>query len=116
MNQDIGPHENKKKDHKFRFCCGREFKSLRGLNTPGTFLNTHRRSCFVEKTPSIDELLEDAVEKINDDIPTNDNENNLIDLTDLPKGEIKKGVFLRNTVQDSESANEFFYNEYTSEC
>ena len=38
---------------------------------------------------------------------TDDNENNLINLIDLPKGKIKKGVFLPNSVQDWESANEF---------
>ena len=57
VNQDIDPHENEKK-HKFRCYCGCKFKSLRGLNT-------HRRSCFVGKTPSIAELFEDTVEEIN---------------------------------------------------
>ena len=69
MNQDIDPPE-KKKNHKFCCCCGHELKSLRGLNT-------HRRSCFVGKTPSISELFEDAVEETND-ITTDDNKNNLI--------------------------------------
>ena len=64
MNQDIDPHENKKKDHKFCCYCGQEFKSLRGLNT-------HRQSCFVRKTPNIAELFEYAVEEIND-ISTDD--------------------------------------------
>ena len=44
------------------------------------------------------------MEEIND-IPTDYNENNLIDLIDLHKGEIKKGVVLPNGVQDWESAN-----------
>ena len=102
VNQDIDPHENEKKVCKFRCYCGREFKSVRGLNT-------HRRSYFLGKTPSIAELFEDedAVGEIND-IPTNDNENNLTGLIDLPKGEIKNRVFLPNSVQDLESANEFF--------
>ena len=54
-------------------------------------MNTHRRSYFLGKTPSIAELFEDehAVGEIND-IPTDDNENNLTGLIDLPKGEIKK--------------------------
>ena len=47
------------------------------------------------------------MEEIND-IPTDYNENNLIDLIDLHKGEIKKGVVLPNGVQDWKSANEFF--------
>ena len=85
VNKDIDPHVNKKKDNKFRCYCGREFKSLRGLNT-------HWRTCFVGKTPSIAELLEDAVEEINDK-QTDDNKHNLINLIDLSKGEIKKGVF-----------------------
>ena len=92
MNQDMDPHGNGKKDHKLCCYCGCKFKSLRGLNT-------HRWSCFVGKTPSIAETFEDAVEEIND-IPTDDNENNLTDLIYLPKGEIKKGVFLPNNVQD----------------
>ena len=100
MKQDIDPHENEKKDHKFCCYCGREFKSFRGLNT-------HKRSCFVEKTPNIAKLFEDVVEEINN-IPRDDNENNLIDLIDLAKGKIKKGVFVLNSVQDWESANEFF--------
>ena len=33
VNQDIDPHENEKKDHKFRCYCGPEFKSLKGLKT-----------------------------------------------------------------------------------
>ena len=70
-NQDIDPHENEKKDHKFCCYCGHEFKSLR-------VLNTHTQICFVWKTRSIAELLEEAVEEIND-VPTDDNENNLID-------------------------------------
>ena len=82
MNQDIDPHENKEKDNKFRCYRDREFKSLRGFNT-------HRWSCFVGKTPSTAKLFENAVEEIND-TPTDNNENNLIDLVDLPKGEIKK--------------------------
>ena len=84
VNQDIDPHDNEKKVNKFRRYCGREFKSVRGLNT-------HRRSYFLGKTPSIAELFEDedAVGEIND-IPTDDNENNLTGLIDLPKGEIKK--------------------------
>ena len=104
VNQDTDSHENEKKDLKFHCYCGREFKSLRGLNT-------HRWSCFVGKTPSIGEQFEDAAEETND-IPTDDNENNLTDLIDLPKVEIKKGVFLPNRVQDWESANEFFRRMY----
>ena len=80
----------KKKDHKFRCYCGREFKSFRALNT-------HRRLCFVGKTPSIAKLFEDTVQEINE-IPTNGNVNNLIDLIDLSKGEIKKGPVLPNSV------------------
>lgn len=76
VNQD--PHENEKKYRIFRYYCGCEFKSLRGLNK-------HRRSCFVGKTPSIAQLFEGAVEEIND-IQTDVNEKNLIDLIDLPKG------------------------------
>ena len=83
------------------------FVVIVGINTSLRGLNTHRRSCFLGKTPSIAELFEDAVEEIND-MSSDDNENNLIDLIDLPKGEIKKGVFLPNSVQDWESANEFF--------
>ena len=64
-----------KKNHKFCY-SGREFKSLRGLNT-------HRRSCFLGKTLSIAELFEDAVEEIKN-IPKGDNENNLIDLINSP--------------------------------
>ena len=84
VNQDIDPHDNEKKVNKFRRYCGREFKLVRGLNT-------HRRSYFLGKTPSIAELFEDedAVGEIND-IPTDDNENNLTGLIDIPKGEIKK--------------------------
>lgn len=44
-------------------------------------------------------LSEDTVEDMND-IPTNDNENNLIDLIDLSKGEIENTVILPNSVQD----------------
>ena len=69
-------------------------------------MNTYKRSYFVGKIPSIAEHFENAVDEIND-IPTDDNKNNLTGLTDLPKGEIKKGVFLANSVQDWESANEF---------
>ena len=58
MNQDTDPHESEKKDHKFRCYCGREFKLLRGSNT-------HRRSCFAGKKPSIAELFDDVY-----DIPT----------------------------------------------
>ena len=47
------------------------------------------------------------MEEIND-VSTDYNENNLIDLIDLPKAEIKKAVFLMNSVQDWESAKEFF--------
>ena len=84
VNQDIDPYDNEKKVNKFRHYCGREFKSVRGLNT-------HRRSYFLGKTSSIAELFEDedAVGEIND-IPTDDNENNLTGLIDIPKGEIKK--------------------------
>ena len=71
-HQDIDPHENEKKYHKFCCYCGHEFKSL-------IVLNTHRQISFVWKTPSIAGLLEEAVEEIND-VPTDDNENNLIDL------------------------------------
>ena len=48
-----------------------------------------------------------AMEEIHD-IPTDDNENNLFHLIDLPNGEIIKGVLLPNSVQDWESAHEFF--------
>lgn len=44
-------------------------------------------------------LSEDTVEDMND-IPTNDNENNLIDLIDLSKGEKENTVILPNSVQD----------------
>ena len=60
-----------------------------GIQVIKRFECTSRRSCFVGKIPSIAELFEDAVEEIND-VPTDYNENNLIDLIDLPKAEIKK--------------------------
>ena len=84
MNQCNDPHENKKKDHKFRCYCWREYKSLSDLNT-------HRRSCFVGKAASMAEFFEEVREEIND-IPTNDNENNLGLCKQVP------------------------YNEYTSKC
>ena len=102
INHNIDPQENEKKEHVFRCYCGREFTSLRGLNT-------HRQSCFVGKTPSRAELYKDTAEETNDwQTDVDDDEKNLIDLIDLPKGEIKKGVFLPNNVQDWENANAFF--------
>ena len=92
----------RKKGTCIRCYCGREVTSLKGLNI-------HRRSCFVGKTPSIAELFKDTAKEIDVwQTDVDDDENNIIDLIDLPKGQIKKGVFLPNSVHDWESANEFF--------
>ena len=52
------PHEKEDKDHIFRCYCGREFNTFRCLNT-------HKRSCFVGKTPNMKELFKDTTEEIN---------------------------------------------------
>ena len=57
VENTFDPLENENKDHKFRCYCGREFNTLRGLNT-------HRRSCFVGKTPVTKELFKDTTEEI----------------------------------------------------
>ena len=33
VNQDFDSHENNKRDHEYRCCCGSSFKLLRGLNS-----------------------------------------------------------------------------------
>ena len=56
IENTFDPHENEN-EHKFRCYCGREFNTLRGLNT-------HRRSRFVGKTPDMKELFKDTTEEI----------------------------------------------------
>ena len=97
VNQDLDPHENENRDHEFRCYCGRSFDSLRGLNT-------HRRTCFVGESPDVKYLFKDAVEEIVNDAMNENDE--IIDYEDLPKGLIKRGVILPNTVQEWERANE----------
>ena len=57
VENNVDPHENENKDQKFRCYYGREFNFLEGLNT-------HRRSCFVGKTPDVKELFKDTTEEI----------------------------------------------------
>ena len=78
-------HENENKEHKFRCYCGREFNTLRGLNT-------HRRSCFVGKTPDMKELFKDTAEEIN--VTRNSDDEKIDILTAMPRRFIKKGVNL----------------------
>ena len=93
------PHENENKDHKFRCYCGREFNTLRGLNT-------HRRPCFVGKTLDMKELFKDTMEEI--DVTRNCDDEIIDIIRDMPKRFIKKGVILPNNERDWESSNEFF--------
>ena len=58
VENTFDPHENENKEHKFICYSGREFNTLiKGLNT-------HRRSCFVGKTPDMKELFKDTREEI----------------------------------------------------
>ena len=76
------PHENENKEHKFRCYCGREFYTL----------NTHRRLCFVGKTPDMKELFKDTAEEIN--VTRNSDDEKIDILTAMPRRFIKKGVNL----------------------
>ena len=81
VENTFDPLENENKDHKFRCYCGREFNTVRGLNT-------HRRSCFVGKTPVMKELFKDTTEEID---TTWNGDDVIIDIiTDMPKIFIKK--------------------------
>ena len=100
VENTFDPHGNEDKEHKFRCYCGREFNTLRGLNT-------HRRSCFVGKTPDMKELFKGTTKKVMDVTGNGDDEITDI-ITDLPKRFIKKGVILPNSERDWESTNEFF--------
>ena len=99
VENTFDPHENENKEHKFRCYCGREFNTLRGLNT-------HRRSCFVGKTPDMKELFKETSDEI--DVTRNGNDEIIDITTDMPNRFIKKGVMLQNNEQDWESANEVF--------
>ena len=99
VNQDFDPHEKEKGDHEFCCYCGRSFSSLRGLNI-------HRRTCFVGELMDVKELFKDAVEEILNDA-TYDNDE-IIDYEDLPKGLIKRGVILPNSLLEWERTNEYF--------
>ena len=97
------PHENENKDHKFRCYYGREFNTLRGLNT-------HRRPCFVGKTLDMKELFKDTMEEI--DVTRNCDDEIIDIIRDMPKRFIKKGVILPNNERDWESSNEFFRSNF----
>ena len=93
------PHGNENKEHKFRCYRGREFNTLRGLNT-------HRRSCIVKETPDMKELFKDTTEEI--DVTQNGDDEITDIITDMPKIFIKKGVILPNSERDWERTNQFF--------
>ena len=94
-NKDYDPHENEKEERKFRCYCGREFNTLRGLNT-------HRRSCHIYDIPDIKDLVT-ATEEENED---QFDEELLVET--FPKSFLKIGVKLPKSDGEWEQANEFF--------
>ena len=69
-------------------------------------MNTHGRRCFVGEAPDVKDLFKVVVEEIVNDA-TNENDE-IIDYEDSPKGLIKRGVILPITVREWERANEYF--------
>ena len=86
-NYGYDPHGTEKERNSFMWYCGREFHSLRGLNT-------HRRSCYIGDIPDIRDLLIGELEKSNKDYEENDV--NKI----LPKNLLKKGIQLSKCNQE----------------
>ena len=94
-NYDYDHHGTEKERNSFMCYCGREFHSLRGLNT-------HRRSCYIGDIPDIRDLLIGELEESNKDYKEND----LNEI--LPKNLLKKGIQLSKCDQEWERVNEVF--------
>ena len=92
---DYDPHEKDKDEYNFRCYCGREFTSLRGLNT-------HRRCCYVENIIDIKDIFIDNEEEQLDDVYEVD------DVDKITKKVIKKGVLLPKNSTQWKQANDFF--------
>ena len=97
FNNDYDHHESEEKDHHYRRYCGREFTTLRGLNT-------HRRSCNILDNPNIKEILATRIDfnkNFIESIPE-------ITTDDLPKNILKAGIKLPKSKRDWGLANENF--------
>ena len=93
-NYDYDHHGTEKERNSFMCYCGREFHSLRGLNT-------HRRSCYIGDIPDIRDLLIGELEESKD---YEENDLNKI----LPKKLLKKVIQLSKCNQEWERVNEVF--------
>ena len=93
-NYDYDHHGTEKERNSFMCYCGREFHSLRGLNT-------HRRSCYIGDIPDIRDLLIGELEESKDY-----EENGLNKI--LPKKLLKKVIQLSKCNQEWERVNEVF--------
>ena len=76
-------------------CCGRDFQSLRGLNT-------HSRSCYVGEIPDIKDLLIGKPEQSN--IGYEENYLNEI----IPKNLLKKDSNYQNATRSGSELTRFF--------